>query len=759
MQLNLLYRLAGCVGAAAILLVTGALATPDEPFTPTFNPTLSITRSSGHINIDGQLDDAGWRTAAHVDKFHERQPGDNTRPSVGTDVFVTYDEDNLYVAFDCKDDPSSIRATMCQRDQFSGDDNVVLLLNTFDDPSWAYELFVNPYGIQRDMLWNNLGYSDYGFDLIWRSAAQRTATGYTVEIAVPFASLRFPDRDSQEWRVDFWRNRPRETNFQYSWAANNRSEQCFPCKWGKLTGLSGTHPSKGIEILPSMLAHQTGGLVNLNDPRSSFHNQDPKGDFSLGGKYALTSDITMEASVNPDFSQIEADAAQIEANSTISLFYPERRPFFQEGSDIFRTPFNSFYTRTINDPQFAAKLTGRTGRMRIGFLAAYDENSPYIMPLDASNYLVNPGKSTSTVLRASQQVGQGSQYGFIITDRRFEGGGSGTVASVDGMFRLSPLYTLVGQFIETHTTEPTFGSTLDGQTFDAGKHTVALDGESFSGWAFITQFLRNGPHYGFNIGYNQIEPTYRTQNGFDPVANHRTVDISHYFAITPKSGPIVRISPQVYVSRRWDFLTGQRRYDIINLHVESQTKVAQFSPYVNYSWQRENFEGIEFDRLWEVNSGFDAQPTSKLGFGVGTAFGHNLARFALQRGNETQFNIYCTYKPVDRLTIEPNVSYARMTSLIDGQRFYSGYIMRTRVQMQATKAMSFRLVTQYNDFGKVWDVDPLLTYRVSPFSVLYVGSTMNYGQVATYPEDPHNPPQWRNTSRQIFMKLQYLFQT
>ena len=168
---------------------------------------------------------------------------------------ITYDDKNLYVAFVCTDDPSAVRATMCQRDQFQGDDAVVVLLDTYGDATWAYEFFVNPYGVQKDYLWTNIVGEDPGYDLVWNSAAQITPSGYQVEMSIPFSSIRFPNRDVQTWKMDFWRSHPRESYHQYSWAAYDRNEQCWPCQWGTVNGIRNVRPGKGIEILPSMVAY------------------------------------------------------------------------------------------------------------------------------------------------------------------------------------------------------------------------------------------------------------------------------------------------------------------------------------------------------------------------------------------------------------------------------------------------------------------------------------------------------------------------
>jgi hypothetical protein len=196
----------------ALLFATAIFLPPSllfaEPsFQPVYKPTLHISPATAPVEIDGSIVEPAWQTAAYCANFVERYPGDMTRPEVLTEIYVTYDSANLYVAFVCHDDPSQIRATMCQRDQFPSDDAVGLMLDTYSSASWAYEFFVNAHGIQRDNLWSSISGDDPGFDLNWLSAAQITDSGYQVEMAIPFANLRFPSKDIQSWpgRRSRWR--------------------------------------------------------------------------------------------------------------------------------------------------------------------------------------------------------------------------------------------------------------------------------------------------------------------------------------------------------------------------------------------------------------------------------------------------------------------------------------------------------------------------------------------------------------------------
>ncbi len=745
------------------LLLSSSLVFASTTFEPVFRPTLEIEKTDGSIKIDGKLNDSAWETAARAANFVERSPGDNTKPEVETEAFITYDQDNLYVAFACHDDPASIRATMCQRDQFDGDDAVCVLMDTYGDASWAYEFFVNPYGIQKDLLWTRLGgeghgYEDLGYDLIWQSAAQITASGYQVELAIPFASIRFPNRDTQTWKMDFWRNRPRESYKQYSWSARDRNEQCWPCQWGTVEGIKNVHPGKGIEILPTVLTFQSGNLSYLDDRNHRFENSDPEGELSLGGKYSISSDVTLEAAINPDFSQIESDAAQIDVNTTIALFYPERRPFFQEGSDIFRTLFNSFYSRMINDPQLTAKVTGRMGRSSVGFLSAVDENTPYMIPLEERTLVINSGRSVANILRGSKAFGDNSMVGFILSDRRFEEGGSGTIAALDGSIRLSKSYSIDGQFIGSHTKEPndlSLTSDLEDLQFDYGKHTVAFDGESFYGSAFITRLNRNARSWNFFFDYNQVSPSYRTETGYDPWVDYRNFTAWTGYNIYPKSGIFERITPQSHIYRRWNF-DGVRKLEENNLGVNGRIKLAQTYFNASFSKNYEFWGSTEFDNLWTIHFDLGSRPSDQFGYDLGFSHGRGVARYALVEGDETSVFASVILKPVDKLVIEPTLNFSQSHRVDTGEELFYGYITRTRIQYQANRRLSFRLVVQYNDFGQAWDIDPLLTYRVSSFSVLYIGSTYDYGKTAT---DQGIQPEWKMTSRQFFMKLQYLFQT
>ncbi|UCD65134.1 MAG: carbohydrate binding family 9 domain-containing protein [Candidatus Zixiibacteriota bacterium] len=762
-------RRAAALAALCVPLMLPSFAVAsslEEAYTPVYSPQLTVETVRGKITIDGDLGDSGWSGAARANNFAEHQPGDQTRPPVDTEALITYDADNLYVAFICHDDPSAVRASFCQRDgSLFADDNICLLIDTYGDAAWAYELNVNPYGIQADALWSKLGGEDGSYDLIWESAGKITDSGYQIEMAVPFSSLRFPDQQKQVWKMDFWRNHPRDVRGQYSWAAYDRDEPCWPCQWGTVTGIENVKPGRGIEIIPTFVGYQSGMLTDSNDP-STFDNDDPDGEFSINGKYAVSSDVTAELTYNPDFSQVEADAAQVDVNTNFALFYSERRPFFQEGSDLFKTIFDAVYTRSVNDPDFAAKVTARKDRTSVAYMVAHDENSPIILPGEESSEILLAGKSTSNILRARRTFGENSNAGILLTDRRFEGGGSGTLLSADGAVYLSQQYRIEWQAIGTYTAEPedsvlTFDEddpSFHNSTFDDGRYTSGFNGESFWGNAYYFGANRETRNSYIDLGYLERSPTYRSANGFQPMNNQRSVQFYSQYVFRFDDGLFQRIIPTMTILQKWNF-AGETKKRSIDFGLEPSLRLAQTSMHLRYARNLERWAGIDFENVWILHACLHSYPGQRFAFGGSINYSHLVAQSEDPpiMGKETYLSAWFDIKPIDRLYIENWYTYVKGDALDEDRRLYEGYIARTRWSLQLTRALAVRLVGQYDDFRKSYDLDPLVTYQISPFSVFYIGSTYDYSTFNDLGEDGLSR-ETHLASRQFFMKLQYLFQ-
>lgn len=588
-----------------LVVICGAVsaARADSTYVPVYHPSLEIFRAAGSIEIDGHTGDAGWQGAARAGNFAEHNPGDQTKPEVDTEVLVTYDDENLYVAWLCYDDPDEVRTFFCERDRIFSGDYVILCLDTYGEATLAYEIAANPYGIPGDLLFSTSNGEDISYDMIFESSGRITDFGWVVEMAIPFESMRFPDRGEQVWRVDFWRNRPRESRFQYSWAAYNRDEDCWPCQWGTVSGISGVKPGAGFELLPAVVASQAGSLNEYNH----LENEDIKSDIALGIGYDITSELTAEATVNPDFSQVESDVAQIDVNTTFALFYPEKRPFFQEGSDLFDTYFNAVYTRSVNDPLVAGKMTYRRGANSMAFLSAYDEHSVIILPFEEKSRFVENGKSYSNVLRFRHDLGEASHIGLVATDRRFKSGGSGSLVGLDSQIRLSTSNSLRAQFLGSYTEEVdnialVADSAFNATRFNNDEYTAGLDGESFYGHALFVDLERSTGSYWGEISYNELSPTFRADNGFEPSNNQRMLSSSIGGILRFEENEILEnINGNVQLAREWNF-DSVKKDEWVHASLELRFRAAQTGIHTSYLRSNELFGGIQFNGIWQVHT-------------------------------------------------------------------------------------------------------------------------------------------------------------
>src|SRR5215218_866186 len=337
-------------------------------------PPLAVPRLAGEITMDGKLDDAAWQQAAVLDTFYETYPGDNTEPAAKTVVYLTYDDHDFYVGIHALDpEPRNIRAPFVERDNIIGtDDNVAVFLDTRNDRRSAVELRVNPRGNQTDALYNDSTQNeDLSPDFFYDTAAQLTDDGWTAEMRVPLSSLRYPKLAENRWGILVWRNYPRDQRYAIHSSPIPRGSNCWICQSRELTGLTGL-PGGGHVV---MAPYVTGQL--LAEPKAGLgtplESQDAEPDGGLDVKWSPSASNALDLTINPDFSQVESDVGQIAVNNQFAIFFPEKRPFFLEGLDLFDTPIPAVYTRTITDPRWGVRDTGKLGGTTYTFLLTEDE--------------------------------------------------------------------------------------------------------------------------------------------------------------------------------------------------------------------------------------------------------------------------------------------------------------------------------------------------------------------------------------------------
>ena len=375
---------------ALALLSTAPLAAAAAP---TVGPPLPVPRAAARIAVDGRLDDAAWQQAAVLDTFFETYPADNTEPKAKTVVYLTYDEHDFYIGIHAFDpEPGKIRAPFVERDKIVGtDDNVAVFLDTRNDRRTAVELRVNPRGNQADAVYNDSSSNeDFSPDFFYDTAAQITADGWTAEMRVPLSSLRYPRQAENHWGILVWRNYPRDQRYAIHSSPIARGSNCWICQSRELTGLTGL-PGGGHFVAAPYVTGQ-----RLGEPRdglgSSLEDQDPEFDAGLDVKWQLSASNALDLTINPDFSQVESDVGQIAVNNQFAVFFPEKRPFFLEGLDLFDTPIAAVYTRTITDPRWGLRDTGKLGRTSYTVLLTEDEGGgSFIIPGADRQRLRAPG--------------------------------------------------------------------------------------------------------------------------------------------------------------------------------------------------------------------------------------------------------------------------------------------------------------------------------------------------------------------------------
>jgi len=533
--------------------------------------------------IDGKLDDEIWKKAVVLKDFYQTQPGDNIAPSKQTEVFLGYDPKFLYIAFHCYDDPSKVRANIPKRDNIWDDDYVGILFDTFNDQRKAYEFDFNPVGIQADGIWTDGQGEDFSLDIVMDSRGIVTEDGYTIEVAIPFKSLRYVAGKDKLWGVHFWRRIKRLNNELDMWMPINRDQSSWLAQAGHLTGLEGLSTERTLELIPSLTLSETGKrkapiTAAQIAQGGRFVNEPIKFDPGLTGKFSLTPTVTLDFAINPDFAQVESDQLVVTANQRFPIFFAEKRPFFLEGIDIFQTQIAAVHTRTIIDPDFAVKISGKLNRNTFGLLLASDNGPGNFNEDDRAT--ANPrflDKNANVgILRLKRDIGKSDSFiGLLATYYRFVDKYN-ELGGFDGRLRIDKLTTFSFQVLGTHSRHQFFfpdeGATLDRKE---------------NGFIYGGDYNKDGRHFGYELSAVGRTRYYQADVGFN--RRNNTNNINYFVRYNSEPKPKAKlISWRVYddVSTNFDW---QGRSQ--NFNNESQIQVnlrrqTQLGIGVDYGYER-----------------------------------------------------------------------------------------------------------------------------------------------------------------------------
>lgn len=718
-------------------------------------PEITISKcGNSSVKIDGVLDEEVWETCQTASNFVEIEPGDNLPAVVNTEVKMTYDEDYLYIAFICYDDRiSKLRANLSDRDKMYQDDFVGILLDTYNDHKQAYEIFLNPYGIQGDGIWTKQG-EEMNFDMLYDAEAKIYKDKWIVELAVPFKSLRFPDEDEQQWGVHIIRTRPRESRTQFSWAKVSRDNSEFLSQAGILKGFKKLKKGKQLELLPFVIGSQYGFRDDPGDPGSPFRNEKVKGDIGIGIKYGFSSNLTGEISFNPDFSQVESDAAQINVNSSSAVFYPEKRPFFLDGANIFNSYINVVYTRMMNNPLYTAKLIGKIGDVDVGYLMGYDQSTPFIIPTKyGSDFVQTDLKSFGNALRLKKSLKGSSFIGFIGTDHE-TGDSYNRVAGFDGSFNFADMYYFNWEALGYFTREINdTGIYTNNTVINSKGNDAGFNGENLLGFGGTFSLVRSSRHWNGEIFMNIAPPEARRELGYMAKNDFRELGIWQGYTIYPKNSVVLRFEPN---------FNGGVQYDYSG-RIKEQWLIPQF--FIQFKHQinlsggflavnNENYYDVYHKNVQRGWLNMNINTVSNATGGAFLEIGKYIVRFEEPSyvGWGWNAEAWLTVKPLHNLVLENNYSYFELSKERGGEKLYTGYIFRNKTSFQFTRKFFLRLVVQYDSFSKSFDIDPLLSYKWNPFTIFYIGSTHNLADIGS----SQNYGRFIETRRQFFAKFQYL---
>jgi hypothetical protein len=680
-----------------------------------------ISRTTGPIDVNGVLDEGAWQDATRIALPYEWFPGDNIPAPVETQVFVTFDDENLYLAFRALDPaPEAIRANLADRDTPFQDDHVGFMIDPFNDERRGFQFRINPLGVQMDAIFSeNEGFEDFSWDAIWDSSGRITDEGYVVEIAVPFKSLRFPrSEEPQTWGFMAFRSQPREVRHRIRSHPTDRDRACLLCQVNKITGIQGVDPGRNVELAPTLTSVRSDTRPDW--PEGSWENGDAEHEPGVTARWSMTPNLVFNGTVNPDFSQVEADVAQLDVNTRFALFFPERRPFFLEGADFFLTPMNVIFTRTVADPTAGAKLTGKEGSNAVGFYLTRDRVNNLLFPANQGSSSTSlDSEVTGGVLRYRRDVGEVSTLGGLVTARSADNYHN-WVYGADGFLRLSPTNTLEAQYLRSSTEYPEEVADAYGQAFGA-----------FEDGALILQGRHQSRNWFGQLSLSRVGEDFRADAGF-------------MFRVDVRS--LTGVFARTFWGNQDDWYSfirlGIQGGRIENLDGDLSEQEAQFSATISgplqsqvqtYVTRRDEFFAGETHEI--VGGGFNGEirPNGAVTLNLGGYYGGSVDYQNARKGTQISVRPQAELKVGRNLNLTLQHTYQRLQ--YEGKRTFAANLSQLRAVYNFSVRAFLRAIVQYQDVDRnvaeyAAAVNPetrtlftqfLFSYKVNPQTVLFLG--------------------------------------
>jgi hypothetical protein len=710
----------------------------------------------------------------HISGFIQTYPRDGQPPTEDTEVWMGYTKSTLYFVFICHDrHPNLIRGHLARRENVLNDDNVSVLLDPFQDHRKGILFTVNPVGVQADAAWTEGIGQDYSYDQVWDSEGQVTSEGWMALMAIPFRSLRFPATGS-DWGVVFIHNFPRNSETDY-WPRISANVSGVLTQEGTLKGIAGVTGSHNVQINPYVLSQNERTLQTLDPVDPYFSSRHFEGTAGGEAKAILKDKIVIDATVNPDFSNIESDQPQFTVNQRYPVYFPELRPFFLENANYFTTPspLTLLYTRNIVHPEYGARVTGKLGHTNIGLLAI-DDREP--------GETVGPGDrlyrkhAAIAVGRISQDFGKGSSIGLLYTDEEF-GQGWNRIGGVDAKVRFNDKWTGIGQWVESSTKG----------TVDSGTPPTYSAGPT---WNLLA--VRSGHAFNFNSSFQDFSTGFQTQLGFIQSSNFRDSQTYSSYQWYPKHRTIQVVGVETNQNIAFDhhgnrvfhysnfdvFITLPRNIVLAPLVGENSDTLSplNYSTLSDYKNFTENYVGFVARGAPFPQLNYNIQTFRSGNVNYNPAAGH-----APSLMDQETLSALFTLQPLRQLTADNTYLLDRDHAVAGGAFVYESQVLRTKVNYQFTRALSARVIAEYDSTlanpaetslkrTKQVGTEALFTWLPHPGTAVYIGYNNDLqnldralcNRLPTGACDPDNTVAPRatnmlNDGRQVFVKASYLF--
>jgi hypothetical protein len=688
---------------------------------------------------------------AKVTGFVQRNPHNGEKVSEETVAYLGYDQKNLYIVFVCFDDPKKVRARMSRREDIHDDDQVEVMLDTFHDRRRAYAFQTTPLGVQWDAIWTEAsraevsGNFDTSFDTVWDSRGKVTNRGFVVLMAIPFKSLRFPATKQQEWGIILYRGIFRKNEDAF-WPQISRKVEGRLGQAATLYGLEGISPGRDIELIPYGILRGFRSLDTVDPDNPFFQSANVQGQIGMDAKFVIHDHFVVDVMANPDFSQVESEDPQITVNQRFEVYFPEKRPFFLENEDFFRTPIDLFFTRNIQDPSAGIRLTGKEGPYSVGLMASDDRAPGLAIPnycpsfsLDCVDNLYGI-RSYFTVARVSRDIFKQSSVGAIYSDWECPSTGEfNRVGGADTRLKFNDNWTLEGQAVTSSSNllglNPSINlfSTCEANLFPFSSGNVG-NGNYYAGPADKIDLHRTGLHFIYNGTYQGVSPGFVTVPGFVNRVDIRESEQHAGYFFRPKQGWITAWGPGFY--NRYTFDHEGTRLDTdyepyLTIAARGQT-VVQIVPYeeTRERLRPQDFAfiglpGVTEDQDYhEHRSGakFQTSYFPKMTAGASYYWGDGanfvpaateVPQALLSRLNTGSATL--TFRPMKPLKIENTYLFERLRATENeylfalsqvaasttpgvaiGKGIFDNHIVRSKWNWQFTPQLSLRVILQYN---------------------------------------------------------------